>query len=182
MFWWQKMFNVKKAECACHTLAKNLSEVSTGQSFQIKCLQGEEGVCQRLREMGFCESALVEKIADSGTLICKVCDSKLVISKKLAENIIVKDICQLKGHKMSTDGSQIIFLSKMTLGQQGVIDGFISDSDDCERIEEMGVTPGEAVEVIRYAPLGDPIEIKIRGYSLSLRQQEAEKIKVRIES
>ena len=44
----------------------------------------------------------------------------------------------------------------------------------------MGVTPGEEVEIVRYAPMGDPIEIKIRGYSLSLRKQEAEKIKVKI--
>ncbi len=180
MSWFKKIFNLEKAECVCNIPTKNLSEASVGQRLQIKCLRGEEGTCQRLREMGFCESSVVEKVADGGALICKVCDSKLVISKKLAENIIVEGICQLKGHQKANPDAQTMLLSKMSLGQIAVIDAFIGDSDDCERIEEMGVTPGESVEIVRYAPLGDPIEIKIRGYCLSLRKQEAERIRVKI--
>ena len=76
------------------------------------------------------------------------------------------------------DNPKTILLSQMAIGQRGVIRDFIVESDDCERIEEMGVTPGEAIEVVRYAPLGDPIEIKIRGYSLSLRKEEAQLIDV----
>ena len=73
-----------------------------------------------------------------------------------------------------------ILLSQMSIGQQGVVEDFASETDDFERIEEMGLTPGETVEIIRYAPLGDPIEIKIRGYFLSLRKQEADQIKVKL--
>lgn len=73
-----------------------------------------------------------------------------------------------------------ISLNKMSIGQKGRIRDFFVESDDCERIEEMGVTPGEQVEVVRYAPLGDPIEIKIRGYHLSLRKEEAELIQVEV--
>ncbi len=180
MAWFKKFFSGKQKECICQEAPKSLSESSVGQRSQIKCLVGEEKTCQRLREMGFCESSMVEKIADSGTLICKVCDSKVVISKELAQNIIVVDVCQLPGHMNSKDGSKMMLLSQMTLGQKGIIDNFVADSDDCERIEEMGVTPGEMVEIVRYAPLGDPIEIKIRGYLLSLRKQEAERIKVKL--
>ncbi len=177
MTWWKKIFGSKKHECVCGANSQKLSDASTGSKFQIECLSGEEGSCQRLREMGFCESSVVEKIADSGALICKVCDSKVVISKKLAENIIVKDICQLKGHAAPGFQKKIL-LSQMGLGQKAIIDDFVVASDDCERIEEMGLTPGEEIEIVRYAPLGDPIEIKIRGYSLSLRRQEAELIRV----
>ncbi|MBQ3033127.1 MAG: ferrous iron transport protein A [Deferribacterales bacterium] len=42
-----------------------------------------------------------------------------------------------------------------------------------KRVMEMGVTPGTVVEVERYAPLGDPIELKVKGYHLSLRKDEA---------
>ena len=73
-----------------------------------------------------------------------------------------------------------VSLSKMLIGQKGHIRDFFVESDDCERIEEMGVTPGEHVEVVRYAPLGDPIEIKIRGYHLSLRKEEADLIQVEV--
>lgn len=46
------------------------------------------------------------------------------------------------------------------------------------RIMDMGVTPGTAVKVIKVAPLGDPIEINIRGYELSLRKDEAGQIQI----
>ena len=79
---------------------------------------------------------------------------------------------------MSELKGKTILLSKMSVNQCGVIKRFIIEGDDCERLEEMGITPGENVMVVRYAPLGDPIEIKIRGYLLSLRREEAERIEV----
>jgi ferrous iron transport protein A len=42
-----------------------------------------------------------------------------------------------------------------------------------QRLLEMGLTAGTAIEVVRFAPLGDPIEVKVRGYRLSLRAAEA---------
>ena len=81
---------------------------------------------------------------------------------------------------MIEEKNKTIFLSQMTIGQRGVVETFSSESDGYERIEEMGVTPGEPIEVIRYAPLGDPIEVKIRGYFLSLRKQEADRIRVKV--
>ncbi len=44
---------------------------------------------------------------------------------------------------------------------------------DTTRLLEMGITPGITLEIIRRAPLGFPMEIKIRGYLLSLRESEA---------
>ncbi|HKQ38134.1 MAG TPA: FeoA family protein [Verrucomicrobiae bacterium] len=44
------------------------------------------------------------------------------------------------------------------------------------RLLEMGLLPGTRIEVVRYAPLGDPVEIKVRGYNLSLRKHEAEQV------
>jgi len=43
---------------------------------------------------------------------------------------------------------------------------------------EMGLLPGTQVEVVRVAPLGDPIELRVRGYSLSIRRNEAMGIEV----
>jgi len=47
------------------------------------------------------------------------------------------------------------------------------------RLLEMGLLVGTPVELVRFAPLGDPIEIKVRGYHLTLRRHEAEQILVR---
>jgi len=46
------------------------------------------------------------------------------------------------------------------------------------RLREMGLLPGTRINLVRKAPLGDPIEIKVRGYNLSLRNSEAAAIRV----
>lgn len=48
-----------------------------------------------------------------------------------------------------------------------------------KRITEMGLTKGAVISVERVAPLGDPIDLKVRGYNLSLRKEEASKIVVK---
>jgi Fe2+ transport system protein FeoA len=50
---------------------------------------------------------------------------------------------------------------------------------DKPRLMEMGLLVGTPVELVRFAPLGDPVEIKVRGYHLSLRRHEAEQILIR---
>jgi ferrous iron transport protein A len=46
------------------------------------------------------------------------------------------------------------------------------------RLMEMGLLVGTTVELVRFAPMGDPVEIKVRGYNLTLRKSEAERILV----
>lgn len=48
------------------------------------------------------------------------------------------------------------------------------------RFMDMGLVSGAEVEIIRYAPLGDPIEIKVKDYFLSVRKEDAENIEVEI--
>jgi ferrous iron transport protein A len=48
------------------------------------------------------------------------------------------------------------------------------------RLMEMGLLVGTPIELVRFAPLGDPVEIKVRGYHLTLRRHEADQILVRI--
>ena len=48
------------------------------------------------------------------------------------------------------------------------------------RLLEMGLLVGTPVELVRFAPMGDPVEIKVRGYHLSLRKHEAEQIQVQV--
>lgn len=151
-----------------------LSDIPSGHRVKIVRLSGEDSVVHRLREMGFRESSVIDKVADSGAIICKVADARVAISKKLAQNIFAENLGKI-GRVASGD---LVLLSEMSVGQKGIIRDFTADNDDYERIVEMGVTPGEQVEIIRYAPMGDPIEIRVRGYMLSLRKAEAERIKV----
>jgi Fe2+ transport system protein FeoA len=45
-----------------------------------------------------------------------------------------------------------------------------------KKLLDMGVVPGSRLEILRVAPLGDPVEVRIRGYNLSLRKEEARQI------
>jgi ferrous iron transport protein A len=69
-------------------------------------------------------------------------------------------------------------LSELGVGASGTIREFPKTGAAFVRLREMGLLTGTRVTLIRTAPLGDPIEIKIRGYHLTLRKAEAEHVLV----
>ncbi|MDD3249975.1 MAG: metal-dependent transcriptional regulator [Smithellaceae bacterium] len=71
-------------------------------------------------------------------------------------------------------------LKDLKPGAKGKVLKITSRGQTNTRIVEMGVTLGTVVEVERVAPLGDPIDIKVKGYHLSLRKEEAEGIEVEL--
>jgi ferrous iron transport protein A len=73
----------------------------------------------------------------------------------------------------------ILKLSQLKPGQKGIIREF-NDSQIFLRLMEMGCVPGEKILLEQIAPMGDPISVKVAGYSLSLRLNEAEHIFVEI--
>ena len=67
-----------------------------------------------------------------------------------------------------------ISLVDMAVGKGGRVIGYVRGSDGYrKKLLAMGLTVGTEFMVRRFAPLGDPIEIEVRGYNLSLRKQEA---------
>lgn len=67
-------------------------------------------------------------------------------------------------------------LNNMPVGSKVKVKNISKDASVKKRLLEMGVVPGVTVEVTGKAPLGDPIEIIVRGYKLTLRRDEAEEI------
>ena len=74
-----------------------------------------------------------------------------------------------------------MLLSQMTTGQKGLITKLSGSGPVRQRLLEMGLTPGTEVEVIRFAPLGDPMEIEVRRYRLSIRKHDAGFIEVEMD-
>lgn len=64
-------------------------------------------------------------------------------------------------------------LSEFTVGESGVIKAVSGEGRIRRRLFDMGVTPGAELTMRKEAPLGDPIEITVRGYELTLRKTEA---------
>ena len=69
-------------------------------------------------------------------------------------------------------------LSALRVGERGIVSGLDHDRAVACRLMEMGLLPGTPVEVVRVAPLGDPVEIRLRGYSLSLRRADTARVRL----
>ena len=73
-----------------------------------------------------------------------------------------------------------ISLGDLNIGQQGEVTGYVKGNKGYRhKLLTMGLTPGTQFTVTRLAPLGDPVEIELRGYNLSLRKDEATSLLVK---
>jgi len=73
-------------------------------------------------------------------------------------------------------------LTSVALGTTATVAEIKLPPESRPRLMEMGLLVGTTVELVRFAPLGDPVEIKVRGYNLTLRKHEAEQIWVKANS
>ncbi len=74
--------------------------------------------------------------------------------------------------------ADLITLSSLAVGASAVLRELPKQGVAFLRLREMGMLPGTTLTLVRTAPLGDPIEIKVRGYNLTLRKSEADHVMV----
>ena len=72
--------------------------------------------------------------------------------------------------------SDPVNLSSLEIGQKAQVVSIDVAPENRGRLLEMGLLVGTEIELVRFAPLGDPIDIKVRGYHLSLRKHEAQQV------
>ena len=73
-------------------------------------------------------------------------------------------------------------LNEFSVGERGVIKTVSGEGKLRRRLFDMGVTPGAEVLLRKKAPLGDPLEVTIRGYELTLRKTEAELVTLEVKA
>ena len=73
-----------------------------------------------------------------------------------------------------------VTLDRLGAGQRGIVVRVGGQGSARRRMMDMGLVPGSEVKMVRVAPLGDPVEFEVKGYSLSLRKSEARAITVEI--
>jgi ferrous iron transport protein A len=71
-------------------------------------------------------------------------------------------------------------LDQLQTGQRACVEAVAGEDAVLQRLLEMGLLEGEEIEVLGFAPLGDPMEIRLRDYRLSLRRSEAAGVTVRL--
>jgi Fe2+ transport system protein FeoA len=84
-------YNVQTGHCA-GSLVCPLSRVQVGMVVCIKQLNAAPEMQERLRELGFCEQQRIKLLSRHSNLICLVCNSRLGISEKIADDILVETL------------------------------------------------------------------------------------------
>ena len=72
---------------------QSLAQAQVGCNFQIRYLEGPG--CEQLRNLGFCETLQIRKLAGGRNLICSVCGTRLAVSSNLAEQVMVSPVTAL---------------------------------------------------------------------------------------
>lgn len=149
-----------------------LFDVKSG-AVRVLALEGGSAEEKRLADLGLHLGARVEIIqhsAENGMLIAVNADGRIVIDPKTAAGVVVVALEQMMAPLTISglvpgDRARIVGLGRSTL-------------DYRQKLMSMGLTPGVEFQITRVAPLGDPVEIKVRGFAMSLRRAEAEMITV----
>ena len=71
-------------------------------------------------------------------------------------------------------------LDTFSVGESGVVKRVVADGKIKRRLFDMGITPGAEIFLRKKAPLGDPIEVTLRGYELTLRKTEAQLVTMEV--
>ena len=170
----------------------SLDQAYIGQVYYLDRLIGSDH--DRLRQLGFVDEVAIRLVTISrelatvrlgktaGKSISTDDDAKprqLDLTLDLLQQIFVKN-SRTQAHAAST--SPVLGLSDLSVGQTGIVQSLAAEGELKRRLMDMGITRGTAILLYKRAPMGDPLELHLRGYSLSLRKQDAEKIRVQVDS
>jgi len=83
-----------------------------------------------------------------------------------------------ESNRIRKGGETMKHVSDLTVGQKGTVSRVIAEAGVKRRLLDMGIVPGVEVTIRKVAPLGDPVDVLVKGYHLSLRREEAEAVAV----
>ncbi|MGK7876986.1 MAG: ferrous iron transport protein A [Xenococcaceae cyanobacterium] len=147
-----------------------------GHRVKVVGFRGKGGI-NRLLSLGLIPGTEVQVISCTreGSVIVTVGDNRIGLGAGMAQRILVTDNrASIKRNEQQMKTNRSTFLRDMPVGARGRVVGYEKAYRGYKgKLLSMGLTPGTEFTVIRHAPLGDPVEIEVRGFKLSLRKQEA---------
>ncbi|MFM7716053.1 MAG: ferrous iron transport protein A [Microcystis sp.] len=153
-----------------------LAQVAMGKTVWLAGFQGTGGI-NRLLGMGLNPGIQLQVISSQprGSVLIAIQDNRIGIGAEMAEKILVSDSQPQKLEPKKDLPEVRTFLREIPIGKVGKVVGYDRALRGYKgKLLSMGLTPGTEFTVIRVAPLGDPVEIRVRGFHLSLRKQEAD--------
>lgn len=153
---------------------ETLEEAKLNLVYQIERIQTSDSVKKHLQNLGVIIGSKIVVINRSGSnSILLLKNNRIAVNRELLSQIIVK--------KSEFSEESWTSLDQLTTGESGVVVAIHGKGAVKRRLMDMGVTKNVRVTVRELAPLGDPLEITLRGYELTLRKEEASLILVQKE-
>lgn len=186
----QKLNQDADQDLACFPLAR----AHRNDRLRIVQINGSPATQRYLMDMGLCPGKEIQVVSltDKGSALVTLGDRSFGLGASQAQQIMVTkepgncSATQLPKKSNSTQDKSSDFhnqkpsplksicLGDLTQGCKGRVLGYQPVNRGYKgKLLAMGLTPGTEFAITRYAPLGDPVEIRVRGFSLSLRQAEA---------
>ncbi|AFY82947.1 FeoA family protein [Oscillatoria acuminata] len=154
-----------------------LSQAQAGDRLRVTQINGGNSLKTSLAEMGVREGTelvVIDRSA-SGSAIVMIGDQQIGVGAGMAEKILCIQAIPGSAEGQKPRPLSNTRLREIAIGAKGRILGYESTNRSYKRrLLSMGLTPGTEFKIIRHAPLGDPTEIKVRGFSLTLRKDEAD--------
>jgi len=144
---------------------------SNNEKVVIEDVAAGNGAIENLKELGIYpkdEVFITKNIESKGPIHIKKNERNVVIGRKLAEKVLVNSFLE-----------QVLPLSQIKIGDKVEVVKMNSDGEIRYRLLDMGLIKGVMLKMIRTAPLGDPIEVEMSGFNLTLRLNEAKSILVK---
>ncbi|MBE9887605.1 ferrous iron transport protein A [Enterococcus durans] len=153
---------------------ETLEEAKLNLVYQIERIQTSDSVKKHLHNLGVIIGSKIVVINRSGSnSILLLKNNRIAVNRELLSQIIVK--------KSEFSEESWTSLDQLTTGESGMVVAIHGKGAVKRRLMDMGVTKNVRVTVRKLAPLGDPLEITLRGYELTLRKEEASLILVQKE-
>ncbi|NEO25509.1 MAG: ferrous iron transport protein A [Kamptonema sp. SIO4C4] len=156
-----------------------LTAAKVGQTVWLVGFQGKNGQKQ-LMNMGLFPGEKLEIIStrNSGSVLVATQEKQIGIGAGMADKVLVSNNPVTVTSVHDSDSTKT-YLRELPVGTMGCVVGYDKARRGYKgKLLSMGLTPGTPFKVIRVAPLGDPIEIELRGFHLSLRKYEADALVV----
>ncbi len=159
-----------------------LAKAQVGDRLWIAGYESKDGI-NRLLGMGLAPGIAIQVLQNlAGNIIVGVGESRIGIDEGMTKRILVSDqpfdyLVELQEVNQDME-SNATTLRDLQVNQKGKVTHYQSSEDHTKKAYKkkllaMGLTPGTEFTVTRVAPLGDPVEIQVRGFKLSLRKDEA---------
>ncbi|MEC5029129.1 MAG: FeoA family protein [Oscillatoria sp. PMC 1051.18] len=158
-----------------------LAKAEIGDRLWIAGYKSKDGI-NRLLGMGLAPGMAIQVLQNlAGNIVVGLGDSRIGIDGGMAKRILVSDRpfdYLVEVQEVNDMETQKTTLKDLQLNQQAKVAGYEATDSSTQKAYKkkllaMGLTPGTEFTVTRVAPLGDPVEILVRGFKLSLRKDEA---------